>query len=330
MTKKKYRKIKTLIKWLLGIASAVTAAEFVVAYRIFRQSFRRKEDIYADDAPADRDYTTEKYQRRYMEGLLWNQEIRGKEITISAEDGTVLYGMYYPADDAKRTILLAHGYHSTWQKDFSEIVRYYHEHGANLLMIEQRSHRRSGGVYIQMGVRESEDIVKWAEYLNETYGDQLPLYFHGMSMGAATVLMSQGQLLPGNMTGIIADCGYTSPEEIVKSVARHGFHLPELPAEVMVAAVRLYTRWFAKYDLAEKEIPKILSHAKIPVLFIHGTGDTFVPTEMTVRNFTAAACPKSLLLVDHAPHAMSWFFDTERYMKALEDFFRENENPAEV
>ncbi len=316
------KKVKTILKVILGIDLVLLAVDYQQAYKMFLNFMKRKDDIYEDDMPADRYYSGTAYHKPYLKGILKNQNIKGETVTVESADGLELSGTWYPAENAVRTVVLVHGYHSSWQKDFAGIVPWHHENGSNLLMIEQRAHRRSEGTYITMGIRESEDVVKWAEFLNRTYGDDLPLYFHGMSMGAATVLMSQGQLLPPNMAGIIADCGFTSPWEIDYTVLKKKIGPP---AYFVMCKTNRIARWIAGVDLREKDNRKILAHAKIPTLFIHGTGDNFVPCDMTVMNYSQAACEKRLILVDGAPHAMSWFYDTERYKTALTEFFEEHD-----
>ncbi len=316
------KKALTLLKWVVGIDLAAAAGLYGVAYKMFKGFLLRKEDIYEDDMPADRSYTGPDYHRAYLDGIRRNQAIRGEDVSITSDDGLELVGTWYPAENAVRTVILAHGYHSSWQKDFGGMAPWYHENGANLLMIEERAHRRSEGRWITMGIRESEDIVRWAEFLNRTYGDQLPLYFHGVSMGAATVLMAQGQILPPNTAGIIADCGFTSPWDIAYSVVKQSMGILAKP---LLFRANLFAKSIVGIDLKEKNTEKILAHAKIPTLFIHGTGDTFVPCDMTVKNYSAAACEKRLILVPDAPHAMSWYYDTERYKKAVEEFFEEHD-----
>ena len=44
-------------------------------------------------------------------------------------------------------------------------------------------------------------------------------------MGAATVMNVSGMELPKNIIGVLADCGYTSNEDIIKKVIRE-MHLP--------------------------------------------------------------------------------------------------------
>ncbi len=316
------KKVKTIVKWVVGVNLALVAAEYGMAYKMFNGFLLRKDDIYEDDMPADRNYSGKRYHKAYLAGILENQKVKGEDVTITSDDGLELMGTWYPAENAVRTIILAHGYHSSWQKDFAGMVAWYHENGSNLLMIEERAHRRSEGKYITMGVRESEDIVRWAEFLNRTYGDELPLYFHGVSMGGATVLMSQGQLLPANMAGIIADCGFTSAYDISLNVVKKNMGLLAYP---LLFRANLFAKALANVDMMEKENPKILAHAKIPTLFIHGTGDDFVPCDMTVKNYSAAACEKRLILVPEAPHAMSWFYDTDRYKEVLTEFFEEHD-----
>ena len=316
------KRVKKIIKWVIGIDLVLVAAEYGMAWKAFQGFLRRKDDIYEDDMPADRNYSGKQYHRAYLAGIRENQKVRGEDVTITSDDGLELMGTWYPAQNAVRTIILAHGYHSSWQKDFSGMVPWYHANGSNLLLIEERAHRRSEGKYITMGMRESEDIVRWAEFLNRTYGSELPLYFHGVSMGAATVLMAQGQILPPNMAGIIADCGFTSCYDISLHVMKQSMGIFAYP---ILYRANLFANRYAKVDMKEKENPKILKHAKIPTLFIHGTGDHFVPCDMTVKNYSAAACEKRLVLVPEAPHAMSWFYDTKRYQEALTDFFEEHD-----
>ena len=41
-------------------------------------------------------------------------------------------------------------------------------------------------------------------------GEDAEIVLHGLSMGAATVLMVSGERLPEQVKAIIEDCGYTS------------------------------------------------------------------------------------------------------------------------
>ncbi len=305
-----------------ALAGVSTAALGGMGLYFCRSFLKRNADPYKDDELADENYT-KGYGKEYEAGVRWNEQAPFEELTLTARDGVQLVGGFLPAEgEARRAVLLSHGWHSTWQKDFAGIVQYYHEHGADVLVIEQRGQRRSGGAYITMGTRESEDVAEWAAYLAEREGSEVPVYLHGMSMGATTVLMAQGETLPENVRGIIADCGFTSPWDITRACLKAWFNLPTYP---FIPAVRAVTRLAAGYDLKEKSTLEILRTARIPTLFIHGTKDDFVPPHMTIHNYQVCSAPKRLCLVDDASHAFSWYFDNEKYISALESFFAELE-----
>ena len=321
--------MNTIVKIIVPTAAAAAGAAGFVGYKMMNE-FLLRHGTYEDDSPANKEYTTPDCYEAYLKALEYNVEIPMEDWTITSKDGLKLYASYLPAEgDAVRNIVLCHGYHSSGRKDFSGILRYYHENGANLLMIEERAHRRSEGEYITMGIRESEDIALWSHEMVRRIGPDLPMYLHGMSMGAASVLMAEGEDLPEQLKGIVADCGFTSPLEIAKDVMKKDM------GPISYLAIPLINMWAGiktGTHMDRKSATEILKEAKIPVLFIHGTGDDFVPVHMTVKNYQACAAPKRICLVDGATHAMSWFFDQDKYVAALESFFGEydSESAAEV
>ena len=314
--------MSTFLKIAIPAVAAVAGTAGLIGYRMMN-GFLLRHEPYADDPPADENYTTPAYYQAYLDEVRYNDELDTRDWTITSKDGLKLYASYLPAEgEAVRNIVLCHGYHSSSRKDFGGILRYYHENGANLLMIEERAHRRSEGKYLTMGIRESEDIALWGAEMTKRLGGEMPLYFHGISMGAASVLMAEGEQLPENLRGIIADCGFTSPMDIAKYVMKKSLG----PATYLaIPIINFWAGVFAGVYTDEKSAPKILKKAEIPVLFIHGTGDEFVPVHMSIKNYQACAAPRRICLVDGATHAMSWYFDQDKYRAALEGFFADYE-----
>ena len=136
-------------------------------------------------------------------------------------------------------------------------------------------------------------------------------------MGATVVLMASSTHFVANVRGIIADCGFTSPEEIIGKVLRDRTHLPPYP---MLWLLDLYTRLFADFRLKEYSTVEALRRSNYPVLFLHGTKDGFVPVEMTKRNYDACRSEKTLLLVEGATHGMSYLAERERVEAAYIEF----------
>ena len=243
-----------------------------------------------------------------------------ERVEIISSDGIRLVGHWYPCANSKRVIIAMHGWRSRWSRDFGTIADFWHDNGCSILFAEQRGQNDSEGDYMGFGLLERHDCRDWAHWVNQHCGHETPVYLGGISMGATTVLMASGLTMPENVRGIIADCGFTSPHAIWKHVVENNFHVP----------YGLYAR--AANDLCKKKIntgsrdystTDALSKTHIPVLFIHGTDDSFVPVEMTYENYKSCASPKRLLVVPGANHGMSYHLSRPEYEKATLDFWAE-------
>lgn len=260
-----------------------------------------------------------KYFDCIVEADRWLKGHTAEDLTIYSQDGLRLHGLWVAADQPKGTILLVHGYRSTKYVDFGVAFAYYHEMGFNLLILDQRCHGKSEGRYITFGVKESKDVLNWIEYHNRRFG-YLPMILSGLSMGASTVIYTANEALPKNVRGIVADCGFTSPYEILSHVFRKVTHLPPAPT---LWIVDLLTKVFAGFSLKEKDSRAVLAESKLPILLIHGTADDFVPCNMTKEGYEACVGKKSLLLVEGAGHGVSFLKDHVRYTEVLCKFVNE-------
>lgn len=249
----------------------------------------------------------------------WLREHDAQDVFVDSTDGLKLHGYWIPAENPRGTILLAHGYRSTFLVDFGLAFVFYHSLGMNILVPNQRSHGESEGKYITFGVKESEDMKCWIEFHNRNLGDH-QLILSGLSMGASTMLYLADQNLPNNVKCIIADCGFTSPKSILDKVFRSVVHIPSGP---FLWATDLYARILAKFSLSQKDTRKVLANAKMPVLMIHGMADDFVPCDMTQQGFDACIGKKEILLVAEAGHGTSFLSNKEVYTKTIIAFLEQ-------
>lgn len=250
----------------------------------------------------------------------WLRAHQAQDIYIESFDGLKLHGHWIPAENAKGTVLLAHGYRSTKLVDFCPVFDYYHRLGMNILVPDQRSHGESEGIFITFGVKESQDMLSWLAMHNSRYG-ACPVILSGISMGASTMLYLADRKLPDNVRGIVADCGFTSPREILASVYREVIHLPPGPS---IWAAEFFARVFAGFSLTERDTRTILRKSHLPVLLIHGMDDGFVPCDMTRQAYAACTGQKQLLLVEGADHGVSVLFDPMRYISMITAFIKTN------
>lgn len=246
----------------------------------------------------------------------WVREHGAVDVSVESFDGLKLAGQFVPAEKPIGTIILFHGYHSHYLSDFGGILPLYHDLGLNLLLVRQRAHGESEGKYITFGVRERLDALKWIEFHNNTYGTG-DVYLGGMSMGTATLLFAAGEKLPDNVRGITADCGFSSPAEILAITATKMFHFP---GKILLPFVEVFSRTLAGFSVWECNSRKTLKRAKVPILMIHGLADDFVPCWMSQVGYAACASEKRLYLVEGAGHGMAYLMDKPRLRPALISF----------
>ena len=298
---------------VIGLKS-VASHMFKIAVVNDRESSKKKNEEHIDVNEA-----LEGYKDEIEASREWKRSQPFETVYIRSFDKLRLAAEFLPAQGAKGTIIMVHGYRSSAERDFACIMRDYYERGYNLLLVHQRAHGLSEGKYITYGVKESRDVTDWARWVEGHLGENVDIFLDGVSMGATTVLMASGLHLPSNVRGIIADCGFTSAREIFKHVMKTKYHAPGFP--VIGIADRI-SRKKAGFSFKECDTRKALARSRVPVLFVHGTSDEFVPVNMTIENYEACNAAKEILLIEEAGHALSYFVDKEEYLRALDEFFK--------
>lgn len=304
-----------------GAAAAATAASFVTADLLSRIALDREAPKFLGKVnrliSGSRKQSSLRDQKQ--EAALRLEKTENELVRITSRDGVALTGHWIAQKDPKRVIIAMHGWRSSWSWDFGVPSEFWAQSGCSVLYAEQRGQGESGGDYMGFGLTERYDCLDWIQWVTGRCGGSVPVYLAGVSMGATTVLMAGGLTLPENVRGILADCGFTSPHAIWKHVARDNLHLAFGLHGAMADAI-----YHKKNPLASAEESTVdaLRGCSVPVLFIHGTDDTFVPVEMTYENYKACASPKKLLIVPGAGHAMSYCVDPESYRAATAEFWK--------
>lgn len=239
-----------------------------------------------------------------------------ERVSIRSRDGLRLFARYYHTADGAPLAIQTHGYRSHVIRDFSGDCIPCQKRGFNVLLIEQRAHGNSEGHCITFGIREKFDVIDWANYAAGRFPG-VKILLSGLSMGASTVLLAAAEEeLPANVRGVTFDCGYSSVKGILCDQIRK-MGLPVKPAYFMV---RLSARLFGGFDPDEGDVIAAAKRCRVPVLFIHGEADDFVPWTMSKALFEA--CPKAhdFISVPGAAHGLAYMEDMPRCAKALRDF----------
>lgn len=304
----------------MPFAIAIVAVFLTILYGVYRFAFGVDPKRLAadDEIPME-----EKYQhfvepvRSHIRDM---QEVAHEDVYVLTQDGVRLHGAYYSFREQAPIVLMFHGYRSSATRDGMGIFRICRRKGYNLLIVDQRAHRESGGKSITFGVKERYDCLEWIRYMEERFGNNTEMILVGLSMGAATVLMASELGLPQQVKGIIADCGYSTPKDILTSVIR----MMKLPVSPVYFIVRLSAMLFGGFDPDSASATEALKKCRVPILLIHGEADSLVPCEMSKVNYEACASEKELFLVPGADHGMSYMVDGETYIHKMQSFLEKN------
>jgi fermentation-respiration switch protein FrsA (DUF1100 family) len=269
------------------------------------------------------------YEPYYPSMKKWQQEVARlpqKEVEIKSFDGLTLRGTYYEYSPDAPIELMLHGYRGSAKSDLCGGVLRCFKLGRSCLIVDQRTAGKSGGRVISFGINESRDCLKWIDFIIENINKNAKIIITGISMGAATVMMALSENLPKNVVSALADCGYTSPKEIIIKVLRD-LHLPPW---LFYPFIKLGARIFGRFDLEETSAVKGVSGANIPIIFIHGEGDDFVPCSMSERLYEICSSEhKKLYTVPGVGHGLAYPAAPEGYYRALREFEEQIQNKAE-
>lgn len=260
-----------------------------------------------------------KYKAQIQNGMDYINSRNPVWVQTVSFDGLRLFARYFDNNSSK-TILLFHGYRSSALRDFSCAIKMYTDLGFNILLCDQRSHGRSEGNLITFGVKESRDVISWIEYVNDVYEPE-KIVLDGLSMGATTVILACRFDLPDNVKAVIADCGFTSPSDIMKKVAKQSF---KINAGFVLPFLDFFCRIIGEFSFLNISTVDVLKKSKLPVLFIHGEDDGFVPCEMSKRGFDSAPEGSEIFLVKGADHGLSFLIDEKGVKNAVKEFLDRN------
>ena len=310
--------------WFFIVLIAVTAAALLTSFICFMMVFYSpKRRVLGPD-----EYEIpegEIYEVFREDMIAWTKSIRAmphEDVEILSTDGLKLRGKYFEYEKDAPIELLFHGYKGNAERDLCGGVERCFRLGRSVFIIDQRASGNSEGHVITFGIKESSDCYEWVKYVSERFGKDRKIIIGGISMGAATVMMATRYPLPENVVCVLADCGYTSPKEIIQKVVRD----MKLPVKLLYPFIRLGALLYGRFDLEETSAMENMQKCTIPVVFVHGDNDAFVPYEMSVRLHEACTSEKKILItIPGAGHGLAFPIDQTGYVEALRQFEQECE-----
>ncbi|MBQ8890014.1 MAG: alpha/beta hydrolase [Bacteroidaceae bacterium] len=241
-----------------------------------------------------------------------------KDTFIYAPNGLRLHAYYVAASTpTPKTAVIVHGYTDNAVRMMMIGYMYNRNLDYNILLPDLRYSGLSEGEAFQMGWLDRKDVMQWMDVANQIYGDSTQMVVHGISMGAATTMMVSGESLPEYVKCFVEDCGYTSVWAQFSKELKEDFGLPEFP-------LMYTTNWLCDlvygWNFAEASAIRQVEKCKLPMLFIHGEKDDYVPTFMVYQLYEAKPQPKEIWTVPNADHATSYKLNKETYTEKVKQF----------
>lgn len=302
---------------LLIIGAAIAVLILLISWICFYMAFYvpRKNKLPKEEFPIPAGEIYEPYRNMMVNWIKETRSMPHQNVQIQSFDGLTLHGKYYEYAPGAPVELMFHGYRGSGERDLCGGVQRAFALGRNAMIIEQRGSRGSDGNVITFGINESRDCRDWVDFTIGYLGPDVKIILTGISMGATTVLIAAGRELPTNVVGVLADCGFSSAEDIIRIVIRR----MGLPGAAY-PFVRLGARIFGHFDLHETSAMEAIRNCRVPVIFFHGEDDDFVPCDMSRINYENCASIKKLCTIPGAGHGLCYPVDPDGYLNALREF----------
>ncbi len=301
-----------MLAFIICIAAIVLLLGSYYAYRIaFYSPLKNRDQVVK---PKDAQYDP---YREEMKRIFHQLNERPCEyVSIVSKDGLKLSGRYYHIQDGAPLDIGFHGYRSHPITDFSGGTELSFQMGHNVLLVDERAHGKSEGRTISFGILERQDLLCWVDYAIDRFGDDVRILLYGVSMGGATVLMAAELDLPENVKGIIADCPFAKPLDVILHVGK----TTPFPHWLIKPFALLAARIYGGFDLLETDAVRAVKNTKVPILILHGEADRYVPCEMSAEVAQANPAMVRRATFPEAAHGISYLVDTPRYHRIVRKF----------
>lgn len=267
------------------------------------------------DIKKDTDLFIKSITSREKEIDNWKNAHFTELIKIKSFDNLNLFAELFLNKNSHKWVIILHGYGLSGEMMYFAGLKFY-EQGYNIIIPDLRGHGVSGGSYIGMGWHDRVDLIYWInEVIKKDKDAKIVLY--GVSMGASTVLMATGEVLPSNVKYAVSDCAFTSAYEIFKYQMKKFHNMPAFP---LLDLMGIICKNRNNYSIRKANAIKQVKKSSIPTLFIHGEKDSFVPIDMMYKLYKHANCSKEKVIFKNGGHITSEVTEQDRYWKEIFKF----------
>lgn len=250
------------------------------------------------------------------ESKTWFKNSNYKEVYIKSFDKKKLHA-YEIKNKLNTWVIIVHGYTNN-ALEMLDVAYNFYKKGYSILLIDQRAHGKSDGIYSTHGFYERKDMLSWIDYINKKKKTKIILY--GISMGGTVIMRTVGENLPNNVICAIEDCGFISNYDQFYNQLKYLKFLPK----PIISSFNIFSSIFFGFNIYKFKPEEILMNGKIPFMFIHGSSDKLVPPKNAYDAYQLYKGKKKLLIIDGAKHMKSSIQDSKKYYNEIFNFIKEN------
>ena len=282
------KKNHTLLK-ITGTLAATAAVSYagVTAYA-FKEIFQTKNSRFYTDP--------EHFIFKDGEMTEWYHHSVTHDEYITSYDGLKLHALSMRNhEDSHQWILLAYG-PGKHSKNLTEYLYEFDHAGYNILTIDSRGFGKSEGKYTTLGCSEHYDVISWINFIINADPDASISLF-GTGIGANAVMNAAGDYLPSQVKCAVEEGGFTEIKDLLRLALTDAL---KIDGNVILPALNLMVKQFLHFSIYDVSTHRQLQQAQIPMLFIHGSEDSFLPESMLFDNFYAYGAERTLMTLQEA------------------------------
>lgn len=217
------------------------------------------------------------------------------------------------AGSKERFVILTHGY--TYNRLGSvKYMNLYRKMGYSCIQYDLRGHGANAKCPVTMGLKESKDLLAVIDWVHERYGENIILGLHGESMGSASQTLALRE--KPRVDFVVNDCGFAELTEVLRGQLSKRFHLPAF----LVSTASILNKISYKYSYQEVRPVDALKENQVPICFMHGREDTFIPYQHSELMAETTKGYQEVHLYEDADHALSFEKHPKEYEENLKAF----------
>jgi len=237
-------------------------------------------------------------------------------VTFTTQDGVEIAGLLVTCPDARRNVLLCHGYRGN-KEQLEWFLKLFPD--SNALLFDFRGHGQSGGDMVTIGYLEEHDVSAAVQFLQTNPKTKdLPTVGLGISMGAASLVRAAAH--GAKFEKLVLDSSFSNLWEHIGESFSWRTGLPRFPFLPILARMFCYLTGLSAHDHNPAELIALVN---CPVLIVHSEQDTMVPVAHAHKLYEGAKENKQLFIAPCCRHGYACKDCLEQYSEKVADFLVE-------